>query len=135
MLPHGYNKSDLAPYRYEADAFSTTNALHCEVARVSNRACADGDSVTSKRGVVDPAAGTGGADRIENAPVERNIFNMKRCAVNPAPSTTVLEKPARPAPAGRPPEPPDHPNFMTETLIRWNSWLGRLRVKITHTRL
>ena len=35
MLQHGYNESEVAPYLYEASTFSTTIALHCEVARVS----------------------------------------------------------------------------------------------------
>jgi len=38
MLQHGYNASEMAPYLYEEGAFSTTIALHCEVARVSNQA-------------------------------------------------------------------------------------------------
>src|SRR5437762_2573829 len=37
MLQHGYNGSEMGPYLYEASALSTTIALHCEVARVSNR--------------------------------------------------------------------------------------------------
>jgi hypothetical protein len=37
MLQHGYNASEMAPYLYEEEALSTTIALHCEVARVSNR--------------------------------------------------------------------------------------------------
>jgi len=36
MLQHGYNASEMAPYLYEASALSTTIALQCEVARVSN---------------------------------------------------------------------------------------------------
>jgi hypothetical protein len=37
MLQHGYIRSEMAPYHYEAEASSTTIALHYEVARVSNR--------------------------------------------------------------------------------------------------
>jgi hypothetical protein len=36
MLHSGYNKSESGQYLYEAEAFSTTIALHCEVGRVSN---------------------------------------------------------------------------------------------------
>jgi hypothetical protein len=36
MLQHGYNASEMVPYLYEEEAPSTTIALHCEVARVSN---------------------------------------------------------------------------------------------------
>jgi len=38
MLQHGYNASGIGPYQYEEEALSTSIALHCEVARVSNLA-------------------------------------------------------------------------------------------------
>jgi len=37
MLQHGYNGSEMRPYLYEAEPLCTTIALHCELARVSNR--------------------------------------------------------------------------------------------------
>jgi hypothetical protein len=37
MLQHGYNRAVLIPYHYAVEVFSTTIALHCEVARVLNQ--------------------------------------------------------------------------------------------------
>ncbi|MCK1518374.1 hypothetical protein IVB22_39060 [Bradyrhizobium sp. 190] len=35
-MQHGYNKSEMAPYLYEEEAFSTTIALRGEHGRLSN---------------------------------------------------------------------------------------------------
>jgi len=37
MLLHGYNSIGMGPYHYEEEPLCTTIALHCELARVSNR--------------------------------------------------------------------------------------------------
>lgn len=130
MLQHGYNASDMAPYLYEASGLSTTIALQCEVARVSNRymrlrVIRSQSNANGKA----PSLRTTGPSESKCPPAKERSLLMKRCSPKPSPSITDLVN-VTPSKTGCPQE----TSVLTKIKITAKNWLGRLRIEITHVR-